>query len=216
MAGALGLSEAASKRWSTRVPVRSHFPPWLPNAISIARIALVPVWLALAWGNRQAALSGGDPSSLGPIVVLLVIGASDVVDGAIARRFALTTNLGATLDAVADKIAQISTVTFLVLAGAPAFTALPLWLMVTLAARDFLLAVGWYTVHRKRGEVKAEHRWHGKVSSTLLFVLVIGALAGAATSAVAWGAAVVVVLVIPSTIAYLAAGWRQLSQGSAR
>ena len=108
-------------------------PRWLPNAISAARIALVPVWLALAWEARQAALLGNHPSPLGPQLVLLAIGASDVIDGALARRFALTTNLGATLDAVADKIAQISTVTFLVLAGAPAFTALPFWLMMTLA-----------------------------------------------------------------------------------
>ncbi len=191
-----------------------RIPPWLPNAISIARIALVPVWLALAWEARRVALSGDDPSPLGPILVLLVIGASDVVDGAIARRFALTTNLGATLDAVADKIAQISTVTFLVLAGAPAFTPLPVWLMLTLATRDFLLVVGWCAVHRKRGEVNTEHQWHGRASSTLLFVLVISALAGAPPSTVALGAAVVLLFVVPSTIAYLSAGWRQLSQGA--
>jgi phosphatidylglycerophosphate synthase len=193
-----------------------RIPPWLPNAISAARIALVPVWLALACDARQAALSGNVPSPLGPLLVLLAIGASDVVDGFVARRFALTTNLGATLDAVADKIAQISTVTFLVLAGAPAFTALPVWLMVSLATRDFLLAVGWYAVHRRRGEVKAEHRWHGKAASALLFVLVVAALVGVSPQFVVSGSAVVVAFVVPSTIVYLRSGWRQLSsRGSA-
>jgi phosphatidylglycerophosphate synthase len=187
-----------------------RIPHWLPNAISIARITMVPVWLALAWKARQAALSGNDPSQLGPMLVLLAIGASDVVDGAIARRFALTTNFGATLDAVADKIAQISTVTFLVLAGAPAFTALPFWLMLILATRDFLLAMGWYAVRRRHGEVKAEHRWHGKAASALLFALVFSALGGAAQWLVVLGAGIVVVFVVPSTIAYLSSGWRQL------
>jgi cardiolipin synthase len=185
-------------------------PPWLPNALSVLRIALVPVWLVLANDARWVALSGSEPSPVAPIGVFVAIGVSDIVDGILARRFGLASNLGATLDAIADKIAQISCVTFLVLAGAPAFTPLPVWLMLALAARDLLLSAGWWLVHRKRGAVNAEHRWHGKASSALLFALIIAALAGASASIVAFGAAVVLVLVVPSTIAYLIAGWRQL------
>ena len=69
-----------------------------PNLITMARIALVPVvlWLILAeWGSfwgRFAAL------------VLLVLAAStDGIDGAIARRRNLVTNLGKLLDPIADK-----------------------------------------------------------------------------------------------------------------
>lgn len=188
--------------------------PWLPNAISVLRIALVPVWLALALEARHAALSGTQPSPLGPILVLIAIGMSDVIDGTLARRFRLETNLGATLDAVADKLAQISTVTFLALLGAPAFTALPVWLMVSLALRDVLLAVGWWVVHRKRGSVAAEHRWHGRASSLLLFALVVGSLASAPPSLILVGSVVALLLVVPSTIAYLLEGWRQLQGDS--
>ena len=188
--------------------------PWIPNAISVLRIALVPVWLALAFQARHVALSGGKPSPLGPILVLIAIGVSDIVDGTLARRFRLETNWGATLDAIADKLAQISTVTFLALLGPPAFTALPVWLMVSLASRDVLLAVGWWAVHRKRGSVAAEHRWHGKASSLLLFSLVVGALAGAPPSLVLFGSIAALILVVPSTIAYLLNGWRQLQGDS--
>jgi cardiolipin synthase (CMP-forming) len=184
--------------------------PWLPNAISVLRITLVPVWLALAFEARQTALSGAKPSPLGPILVLLAIGLSDVIDGALARRFRLETNLGAALDAIADKLAQVSTVTFLALRGPPAFAALPVWLMVSLALRDALLGVGWWAVHRKRGSVAAEHRWHGKASSLLLFTLVLGSLAGAPPSLVLFGSIAALLLLVPSTIAYLLDGWRQL------
>jgi phosphatidylglycerophosphate synthase len=184
--------------------------PWLPNAISVLRIALVPVWLGLAFEARHAALSGAKPSPLGPILVLIAIGVSDVIDGTIARLFRLETNLGATLDAIADKLAQISTVTFLALLGPPAFAALPLWLMVSLALRDVLLAVGWLAVRRKRGSVVAEHRWHGKASSVVLFALVLSSLAGAAPSLVLFGSVAALLLLVPSTIAYLLDGSRQL------
>lgn len=131
-----------------------------------------------------------------------------------ARRFGLTTSLGATLDAVADKLAQVSTVTFLALFGSTIFTPLPLWLLGVLVARDGVLGVGWWVVHRKRGTVNAEHRWHGKASSTLLFALIFAALAGVASRWVWLGSALVILLVIPSTVAYLREGWRQL-QGQA-
>lgn len=192
-----------------------RIPAWLPNALSVLRIALVPVWLVLAFEVRRLALSGGDASPIGPIVVLIAIGASDIIDGILARRFGLASNLGATLDAVADKIAQIACVTFLALAAAPAFTPLPVWLMAALAARDFLLGVGWWAVRRKRGEVNAEHRWHGKASSALLFVLILLALAGIRSSIVVVGSAAVLVLVVPSTVAYLMTGWRQLTSHGA-
>lgn len=186
-------------------------PPWLPNALSVLRIALVPVWLALAFEARHAALTGGRPSALGPILVVFAIGLSDVVDGTLARRFGLATNLGATLDAVADKLAQVSIVSFLALFGAPAFVPVPLWLMVTLAVRDLALALGWWLVHRRHGTVDAGHRWHGKASTVLLFVVVVAALAGAPAGAVVAGSAIVLLLVVPSTTAYLVAGWRQLT-----
>lgn len=197
-------------------PIDLRMPPWLPNALSFLRVALVPVWVALALAARRAALSGGDPSPTGPILVLVAIGATDIVDGFIARRFGIASNLGATLDAVADKLAQIACVTFLSLAGAPAFTALPLWLMGALAARDLLLAVGWYAVHRRHGQVEAEHRWHGKASSVLLFALIVAALAGAPPLLVRVASAAVLGLVVPSTAAYLVAGWRQLKKPSDR
>ena len=189
---------------------------WVPNAISVLRIALVPVWLTLAFDARHAALAGAKPSPLGPILVLIAIGTSDVVDGTLARRFRLETNLGATLDAIADKLAQISTVTFLALLGAPAFTALPKWLVVILALRDLLLAVGWWVVHRKRGSVTTEHHWHGRASSLFLFALVLGSLAGAQPSHIVVGSVAALLLVVPSTIAYLLDGWRQLKGDSAK
>lgn len=186
-------------------------PPWLPNALSVLRILLVPVWLVLAFDARHVALAGGTPSALGPTLVLVAIGLSDIVDGTLARRYHLATNLGATLDAVADKLAQVTIVAFLALFGAPAFVPLPLWLMLTLAARDLALGVGWLVVRHRRGSVDAEHRWHGKAATVLLFAVVVAALWGAPRPAVVAGSALVLALVVPSTLAYLVAGVRQLT-----
>ena len=68
----------------------------IPNMISIGRIFLVPVFALLYTQGKVMAAMG----------VLLLAAASDVLDGAIARRFHMETELGRALDPVADKLIQ--------------------------------------------------------------------------------------------------------------
>ena len=186
-------------------------PRWLPNALSMLRIALIPGWLVLAWLERSRALDGEMVRRLPLIAGLTLIGATDVLDGQLARRFGLATNFGATLDAVADKLATVVAVTFLAFFAAPAFTPLPIWLWAALVLRDLLLAVGFVTVWLKHREVKTEHRWHGRVATLALFVTVVAACAAAPSSLVFAGAALVTALIVPGTYDYLRSGLRQLS-----
>ncbi|MBE2248155.1 MAG: CDP-alcohol phosphatidyltransferase family protein [Myxococcus sp.] len=188
-------------------------PPWVPNAISFVRIALVPLWLALAVQARAVALAGGEVDRPLLVGVLLALGLSDVVDGAIARHFKLTSNLGATLDAVADKLAQVATVTFLAWVPSAAFTPLPVWLWLTLLVRDGALAVGWVLVYRRHRVVHVEHRWHGKASSLVLFAVIVMGAAKAPEVAVLAGSALSLALIIPGSVAYVREGLRQLGRG---
>lgn len=64
----------------------------VPNALSVLRLASVPVLLALAWYQQQMAF----------LVLLLVGILSDALDGWIARRFNAVTTLGIRLDSMAD------------------------------------------------------------------------------------------------------------------
>ena len=68
----------------------------IPNIISLLRICLVPVFTALYLQGRV----------MQAMAVLLLCAASDVLDGAIARRFNMVTELGKVLDPVADKLIQ--------------------------------------------------------------------------------------------------------------
>ncbi len=190
-------------------------PPWIPNAISVIRVLLVPVWLVLAFRARDVALTGGVIDRTPLLGVFLALGLSDLVDGFIARRFHLESNLGATLDAVADKLAQVATVTFLVFLGSPGFASLPLWLWVTLLARDGALAVGFLLVYRRHRQVHIEHRWHGKASSLVLFVVITLGIANVQETAILLGSLASLALIVPSTVSYVREGLRQLSASDA-
>ena len=98
----------------------------VPNVISLARLLLVPVF---AWLVAE----GHDAWAL---VVLAVSGASDWLDGVLARRMHQVTKLGQMLDPAADRLFILVTLVALAWRG-----VVPLWLVVVLVARDVVLAV---------------------------------------------------------------------------
>ena len=98
----------------------------IPNAITLGRVILVPVifWLLLT-GNTRAAF-----------IAFVCAGVSDAIDGYLAKRFKLQTELGAYLDPMADKLLVASVYIALGVAA-----KLPLWLVIAVVSRDILIVV---------------------------------------------------------------------------
>ena len=102
----------------------------IPNLISIARLAGVPVFLWLVLGVRTEA---GDWWALG---LLAAAGASDWLDGKIARALGQQSRLGELLDPSADRLYIISTVIALAIRAIIGW-----WLVAALAVRELVLGV---------------------------------------------------------------------------
>ena len=179
------------------------------------RLVLVPVWL---WAAERTLEHQGDPEGslasrdLTPLLVWLAIGVSDVLDGHLARRWHVESRAGATIDAVADKAAQIAAFTWLALRapGHPWMTAVPLWFLLLLIARDAVLLTGSLYVRARRGGVAVVHRWHGKLASLLLFAVVPIATSLELPAAEPALFAPLGLLVTLSTLDYFRDGLRQL------
>lgn len=128
----------------------------LPNLITLARIALIP--LVLIWidnySPRLSALA---------CVFFLIAALSDALDGYLARRMGLVTVLGKFLDPLADKLIVLSTLVVLVAKGRA-----PAWLVVILLTRE-LAVTGLRTIASKEGLVIAAGRG-GKMKTALQLV----------------------------------------------
>jgi cardiolipin synthase len=101
----------------------------IPNAISVARLAGVPVFLWLVLGVRTDA---GDWWAVG---LLIASGVSDWLDGKIARALNQQSRLGQVLDPAADRLYIVATVVALAVRA-----IIPWWLLGVLAAREVLMA----------------------------------------------------------------------------
>ena len=133
----------------------------IPNILSLLRIALVPAFLALYTHGRV----------LQAMAVLLLSAATDVLDGAIARRYDMVTDLGKVLDPVADKLIQAAMM-LCVAARTPSA-----WLLLGLhALREGCLSLVGLHVLRVTGRVYGA-RWYGKACTAAIYAVMIGLLA---------------------------------------
>jgi cardiolipin synthase len=125
--------------------------PWtIPNAIGFARLALIPLFLAVALSSDD----GMDPLSA---TLFFVIGMGDYADGLAARITHQYSRLGTLMDPVSDRLLVISGVVV-----CWRFDLLPHWALAVLVARELaMLVLGRYAV--KRG-VEVRINWPGRLS----------------------------------------------------
>lgn len=130
----------------------------IPNVISILRILLVVpiVWQLL---NREFGFS---------LLLFLVAGISDGLDGYLAKRNHWQSRLGSILDPLADKLLLVSS--FVALFW---LQLVPWWLLLAVLSRDLIIVVGAVLYHVRIGEYEMEPSWLSKVNTFMQIMLVL-------------------------------------------
>jgi cardiolipin synthase len=125
----------------------------VPNLLSMLRLALVPVFLALVLLERD----------LLALLVLIFSTLTDYLDGVIARRFRQVTRLGQLIDPAADRLFIFATIL-----GLAFRDVIPWWLFFVILARDvMLLVLGIRLANAGFGPLPVHHL--GKVATFCLF-----------------------------------------------
>jgi cardiolipin synthase len=170
--------------------------PWtLPNAIGFARLAGIPVFLAVA-------LSSSDGQSALAAVLFAVIGWGDYLDGFVARLTGQYSRLGALLDPVIDRLLVVSGMVV-----AWRFDLLPRWAIAIVVARElFVLVLSRYGL---RHGVELKINWPGRLGVAPTMGAPFFAIAG-----VHWLALVLLYVglgfALLATVLYLRTGVREM------
>jgi cardiolipin synthase len=132
----------------------------IPNVISLARLALVPVFLWLLWKP--------DPDPVAAAALLAVLGATDWVDGYIARHFNQGSELGKVLDPTADRALLVAAAIALLYENISTPVNIVMWIVIV---REVLIAgavIGLGLAGAKRIDVV----WAGKAGTlAIMFAL---------------------------------------------
>jgi cardiolipin synthase (CMP-forming) len=129
----------------------------IPNAISAARIAGVPVFLWLLLGPRTAV---ADDWAVG---ILMAAGVSDWLDGKIARALNQGSRLGQVLDPAADRLYIAATIVALAVRG-----IIPWWLVAVLALRELTVGTALAVLRRRAGFGTLQVSFVGKAATMCL------------------------------------------------
>ncbi len=133
----------------------------LPNLITLLRmLATVP----LAWLIREDRYGEA-------LLLALAAGASDALDGFLAKRFGWQSWIGGVLDPLADKLLLTACFVSLVVAG-----VLPAWLAVLVLARDVIIVSGAVAYHNLIEPIQAQPTWLGKITTVVQIAFVLATL----------------------------------------
>ncbi|MDR0905113.1 MAG: CDP-alcohol phosphatidyltransferase family protein [Oscillospiraceae bacterium] len=131
----------------------------VPNIISAFRILLVPVFIFVYFADAHYVKGFA-------IGVYALAAITDFLDGAIARRYNLISNLGKVLDPLGDKMMMVAAMICITIDG-----FLPVWAVSVVVIKELLMGIGGFVIHRR---VKAEippSNIFGK-TTTVVFIVV--------------------------------------------
>jgi len=114
---------------------------WLPNVLTIGRILAIPPLVILLLSGRYG----------WALVVAVIAGLSDLIDGWLARRFDWQSRFGSLADPAADKLLMLASYLTLAWLG-----YLPWWLFVLVVGRDLVIVIGGWVYHRYFESLEAE------------------------------------------------------------
>ena len=126
----------------------------IPNLLTSIRILLIP---ALLWFYLEKA------EMHVTVILLAMSGLTDILDGFIARHFHCISDLGKALDPVADKLTQLAMLICLLFR----FPRMLVLIIVLCVKEIFVASTQLLVIHRTEEVLGAD--WHGKVTTTLLY-----------------------------------------------
>ena len=162
----------------------------IPNLISYFRLLLIPLFIQLYMNENFTEA----------LITLAASGLSDVIDGRVARKYNMVTDLGKVLDPVADKLTQCAMM-FCVAMRYPAMW----WLLGLHVVQELIMIVmGWYVL--KKTDTVNSASWCGKLCTGVIYaVMMVHVIVPTIPQAVsAASAAVCAGLIVLSLVVYTA------------
>lgn len=168
----------------------------IPNLLSLLRIIMIPqlMWLYL---QKQDYIASA--------VLLAISGATDVLDGIIARKFNMISDFGKAFDPVADKLTQ----TAMLYCLGTTFPEIRI-LLIMLVVKELISGAMSLCFIKKTGQVQGAE-WHGKVVTVLLYVLIADRLVPGLLSAALM--ILCIGMMILSMVLYFQRNWNTIKEG---
>ncbi|MCL2226073.1 MAG: CDP-alcohol phosphatidyltransferase family protein [Oscillospiraceae bacterium] len=134
---------------------------FIPNIISVFRICLVPVFIVVYFSDDT-------DNNLYAVLIYALAAFSDFLDGFLARKFEVSSNLGKVLDPLGDKLMTISVMVCITIDG-----LIPLWAVLLAGLKELLMGAGGLVLHKKAHVELPPSNLIGKTSTVVFFLVCV-------------------------------------------
>ena len=178
----------------------------IPNFLSLTRMGLIPLFVI--------AVLGSEPKKA--LLIFIVAGVTDALDGFIARFFHQASKLGAYLDPIADKLLLTTAFVMLTIPDLYPGERIPIWITVLVLARDIMIVVVVLVISLVADGVQLKPTVVSKINTAVQVTAVILVLATGVFNGLEGPALVAIYLVAALTVAsgldYLYRGVRMMEE----
>lgn len=143
------------------------FENWntIPNWLCFLRIALIPIFSVLFIKEHYIIA----------FVLMIIAAVTDLLDGKIARKYNMVSNLGKILDPIADKLSQVAIVIILIFKFW-SFEGILKYLLFLFIAKELIMVIAGSVLLAKGMRPVAAEMW-GKVATTVFYIFMIAIIA---------------------------------------
>lgn len=131
----------------------------IPNLLSLLRILLIPVFVILFFSSI-------DYKYIYSVLILLLSGLTDVVDGYIARKFDMTSEFGKVIDPLADKLTQATVCCCLAIVHKEVIALFAVYFV-----KELLMGIAGIVIVSS-GKTIASSKWFGKAATCVMFAVI--------------------------------------------
>ena len=134
---------------------------FVPNIISVFRICLVPVFIMVYFSNEP-------DHYIRAVLVYALAAFSDFLDGYLARKFEVSSNLGKFLDPLGDKLMTLAVMICITIDG-----LIPLWAVLLVGVKELLMGTGGLLLHKRAHVDLPASNLLGKASTVVFFLVCV-------------------------------------------
>ena len=129
----------------------------IPNILTTVRLLLIPMFAYIFLGKNNIALAA---------IIFLISGITDIIDGWIARRFNMITDIGKVYDPLVDKLMQITAIVCLSIKG-----IVPDWVIWLIVMKEGAMILTCSVLYAKKLVVHSN--WYGKFATVFFYAVII-------------------------------------------
>lgn len=132
----------------------------IPNALTVFRLLLIPGFAYCFFSTMKNGVKLA-------VIIFVLAGFTDILDGYIARKYNLITRLGIVLDPLADKLMLLTVLVSITLKN-----QVPFWIIVVVALKELLMVMGAITLFNDHDIVVPANRF-GKLSTVAFYIAIL-------------------------------------------